>query len=158
MGTKHRTTSEKNLLVLFAYINTLYVCKVCMDLIFVQLKGPTVCNVQNQKWAFYCGLDWVQSGDKWPSLTCDNEEPQRLGETFRLISKLWNVQKSSYSQHIHMMMKLWPWLLSFLLFFKVWVSRSDFSRRMSAEDSGLKNQWLYEWWWSPISSLGTKKM
>lgn len=50
MGTKHRATSERTCLFCL-HTNTLYVCKVCMYLLFVQLKGPTVCNVQNQKWA-----------------------------------------------------------------------------------------------------------
>ena len=80
---------------------------------------------------FYCGLDW---GTEWRQMTqsntCDNRRASETwGNFFRLISKLWNVQRSSYSQHIHRMVKLWPWLLSFLPFFKAWVGRSDFSRR-----------------------------
>ena len=79
---------------------------------------------------FIVVLNEVQNGDKWPSLThVTIGVSETWGDFFRLISKLWNVQRSSCSQHIQMMMKLWPWLLSFLPFFKAWASRSDFSRR-----------------------------
>lgn len=79
---------------------------------------------------FYCGLEW---GTEWRQMTqsntCDNRSLWDLGRLFQAYQKLWNVQRSSYSQHIQMMMTLWPWLLSFLPFFKAWASRSDFSRR-----------------------------
>ena len=94
---------------------------------------------------FYCGLDW---GTEWRQMTqsntCDNRRASETwGNFFRLISKLWNVQRSRYSQHIHRMVKLWPWLLSFLPFLRPGWAGLTFLGEMS--DRGFRAETVIVW-------------